>query len=189
MNAFFIVFNIYPIAPDVFLPNAYIVKKNADGKAGYIQQKATSETVPSFNLNLSTEILELIKLTEQLQEQLLAKKFNNNPKKRVSLNQLISSEQQVAKTIKGFIWKKMAEWLSGVYQSKFLLTYCLPRKEEAQAHKLYFHAQENRPELFFKLKEYGVLYTLKLFEKGRFIKIFEKFYSSIRVRSRQSKQA
>lgn len=174
MSTFFVIFNIYSVADDVFLPSAYITRESVDGGPGYIEQKATPETIPSFNLNLSDPVIKLIQFTAELQEQNIANKFNSNPKKRFTLKELLKQDEELTKTIKLFVWRKMNEWLKGVYRSKIMLTYNLPRKEEAKKHKLFFHVQNIKPELFFQLKDYGVIYKLKLFEEDRYIKVLEK---------------
>ncbi len=174
MNQYFVVFNIYEVAPDIFLPNAYIVKQNANGKQGYIEQKATSATIPSFNFNLSNDTIALIKKAETFTEQFLADKFNSKPKKKLALPDVLKQGDAVVKQIKSYTWKQMGDFLKAVFQSKVLLTYDLPRKEEAHAHKVYFHIKDIKPELNFKLKDYGVLYTLKLLEKDYRIKLLEK---------------
>jgi len=162
----YIVFNIYQVAPNLYLPNVFIVKESVAGGPGYIEQKATKETLPSFEMEIPPQLMRLINTVNEVNAAEIANRFNPNKKKGLSIAQLLEPDPKGFATMKKFIWQKVSGIIASVVRQEQLLTLNLPRKDEASRHLLRAHVKNIEPQLSFKLKDYGIIYELRVLENN-----------------------
>ncbi len=178
----YIVFNLYKIADHLYLPNAFIVKESIGGGLGYIEQKATLQTVPSFDLDLSTEQKLLLSRISQISEDQIAQKYSPNPKKPVSLAELMKHDPKTLAPLKKHIWSLVSDILFDIKKFDQYLTIEMPRKDEAKRYLVEVFKGQVAPKLFFKLKDYGILYKMQIRENQSPITLWE---SDLKVLSNQ----
>ncbi len=169
-----IVFNVYELGPGLYLPNAFIVKESVTGGLGYIEQKATKDTLPSFEaIQVSDELMRLINKVNAIHPQEIADKYNSNKKKSFTIAELVENDQKVAPILKGIIHKKFAELMREIVRLNQVITFKLPRKDEAKSHVIEVSDQQVEPLLSFKLKDYGIVYELRVLEDDQRVKVWE----------------
>lgn len=152
-----LVFNIKSFTTDIYLPEAYIVENK---KYGCIVQKAIKGTIKSYDIAFSENELALIGVAEDLDPPLIAKKFNNS-KKNYTLVELINRDDKTKKIVQEFCHQKLAAWLHEITSIKGKICFGLKRESPVKDHLLTYQ-DKIIPNLFFKLKEDGIDYTLNL---------------------------
>lgn len=171
-----IVFNLFSLGTELYLPSAYIVKLNSDKKSSYIQQKAIKETITSFTfegINLAV-IHKLLSINELLMPEKIVQHIHPSAKKGKPIElEVLMKDLEISKKIKTYIGRKLDEWLSIIKNEKLLLSIDLPRKEEANKYLVNLQQQELKPELYFTLKEIGIEYQLQLKDQEKWVKLLD----------------
>ena len=70
-----IVLNLFPAKPGLFLPNAYIVRRDSSGDLTHIKAKALMNTLQSFGIGMSTFREKLLEVVALLQVKVLEEKI------------------------------------------------------------------------------------------------------------------
>lgn len=170
---FAIVYNLYPFQEGLFLPNAYVVKKDRAGLLAHIQQRATEETIGAYQLELTPLRKRLFGLQELLSPKYLAEKFNTNKRKARTLEELLDNKE-IKPSIISNIHRRLDEWLSLITQSELPLSWNVERKVLVKDFVLEFAKVPLKPKLFFNKTEREVLYQLRLMDGDDRIRIKEK---------------
>ena len=170
---FEIVYNLYPFAEGLFLPNSYVVKKDKAGLLAHLQQKAIPNTIGSYNLELTPVRQKLFNLQDILSPQHLAKKFNNNKRKVRTLDELLENKE-IKPNILSFIHRKLDEWLTLLTREELPISWNVERKVLVKDFVLKPAQNALVPKLHFTKTDKEVLYQLKLQDGKQLINIKEK---------------
>lgn len=159
---FEIVYNLYPFQDDIFLPNAYVVKKDRDGMLAHLQQQATPETIGAYQLENEAIRQKLFGLQDLLQPKVLAQKFNTNKRKARTLAELLA-QPEVKAGILSYLHRKLDEWLNLITRHKFPVCWNVERKVLVKDFVLKQMPMALQPHLSFKkTSDNKVLYRLSL---------------------------
>lgn len=160
-TAYKIVFNLSEAAEGLYLPTAYIVTLDRDGYLAHIKQRATSDTVGSFGLELTDKRRKLFTVVDELQVKYLEKKFSPPKRKVRSLDRLLQDDD-VKKSLFSFVHRQLDVLLTAVVAEGYPLTWHVERKVLVKDFLLETRSQPLQPELSFQKTADSVLYRLHL---------------------------
>lgn len=165
-NRYEVVYNLKEFADGLYLPSAYIVSQDRDGLLAHIQQKAIEETIGSFDLELDPVRKQLFSLIDQLQPKNLENKFNPTKKRKKPLETLLKTPD-IKKHIHAYVHRRVDELLSLVVRHDLPICWHLERKVLVKDFLMEAVKEVLQPHLSFKKTQSGVVYELKLSEKGK----------------------
>lgn len=168
-----VVYNLYEFAPGLFLPEAFIVSNDRDGWLAHIQQKATTETIGSFDLELTPTRISLFTIIQELQIKVLAKRFSP-PKRKVKPLEELLEDRKVKATIHKYVHRKVAMLLSAVKKERLPICWAVERRVLVKDFTMAIQVQPLSPHLYFKKSEKGVAYQLRLEDENSIWQIQEK---------------
>ncbi len=122
-----VVYDLQEVYPGFFLPTAYVVSLDKEGYLAHIKQKALSNTVESFALELTPIRQQLFNLIESVQPKVLEKKFSP-PKRKIKPLLTLLEDREIKKLIFQFVHRQIDALLRGIVQHDFPLTMNLERK-------------------------------------------------------------
>lgn len=160
-DQFEIVYNLYPAAEGLYLPEAYIVSLDQDGTLAHIQQRAYAHTIEGFGLELTPLRKQLFDIIEQIQPKTLEQKYSPPKKAPKQLTELLEQED-IAKTLIAFVHRKLDELLSRILQYKLPIMWEIDRKVLVKDFLLELPDDELQPHLYFEKTNEGVRYRLWL---------------------------
>ncbi len=160
-DSYEIVYNLFPIAETLFLPEAYIVQRDPEGLLAHIQQKAFPHTIEPFGLELTALRQQLFAIIEQLQPKTLEQKFSPPKKAPKSLPELLNQEE-IERNITTFIHRKLDELLQLILQYQLPICWQLERRVLVKDCLLETTKEELQPNLYFEKTQEGVRYRLWL---------------------------
>lgn len=158
-----IVYNLYEFQAGIYLPNAFIVSRDKEGRLTHIQQKATTATIGAFNLELTPVRQRLFFLIDALQPTALAKPYQKNRRKPISLEELLE-DRDMRKAILRQLDRQLDELLQTAVRYGFPVSWDAERKALVMDFVLEPVAEPLQPLLYFKKTPAGVNYQLKLRE-------------------------
>lgn len=127
-----IVFDLYPFNNVIWLPAAWLVRADADGQPAHIIQKATAATIAPFGLTLSDAQKRMLVLTDMLTSKNIEAKFKPSKSKVApTLHQLLADKEK-EKTVTGYIYRHVDEFLSLAVQHQQWLTLHAEKKTLAK---------------------------------------------------------
>lgn len=156
-----VVYNLEEVYPGLFLPIAYIVTYDQEGYLAHIKQRAMSQTVGSFGLELTEVRKRLFEIIDLLEPKKLEKKFSPPRRKQRSLEVLLE-DAEIKKTIVTYVHRLLAELLTQVVQHRFPITWNVERKVLVKDFVLDIGESELEARLAFQRTESEVLYQLQL---------------------------
>ncbi|HKK74401.1 MAG TPA: DEAD/DEAH box helicase [Saprospiraceae bacterium] len=156
-----VVYNLEEVYPSLFLPIAYIVTYDKEGYLAHIKQRAMSQTVGSFNLELTEVRKRLFEIIDLLEPKVLEKKFSPPRRKQRSLLVLLE-DANIKKTIFAYVHRLLAELLTQVAQHHFPITWNVERKVLVKDFVMGIGESHLEARLAFERTESEVLYQLKL---------------------------
>ena len=156
-----VVYNLEEVHPGLFLPIAYIVTYDREGYLAHIKQRAMSQTVGSFGLELTDVRKRLFEIVDLLEPKALEKKFSPPRRKQRSLEALLE-DTAVKKSIFTYVHRLVAELLSQVVQHRFPITWNVERKVLVKDFVLDIGESALEARLAFQRTESEVLYQLQL---------------------------
>ena len=159
-NLLAIVYNLYELEEGIYLPNAYVVKQEADGTLTHMVQKATLATLAGLGLKPSATEKILLELIEQLQPPALEKKYNTSRKKPLALTALLA-EEEIKKNILGYIHRRLDQLLTEISRKQLPLTWDIERKVLVKNFLVKIHSGTIEPVLNFRRTPEGVHYCLR----------------------------
>lgn len=170
---FEVVYNLFELIPNLYLPNAYVVTQDRDGVLAHIKHKATEQTIGGFQLELDPVRKRLFDLIEQLQPKYLEQKFNPYPKRPQTLEKLLKQEE-IKKGITVYVHNKLDQVLKLIYENKLPLCWQLERKVLVKHFLIRPIPEELQPELFFKKTSRGIEYRLQLKKGEKTVELQER---------------
>lgn len=156
-----VVYNLSQAADGLYLPEAFIVSRDADGLLAHILQKATEQTIGGYELTLDAVRQQLFGLIEQLQTKYLENKFSPPKKAPKPLAELMSQEE-VNEAIKTFVYRKLNDFLSRILQYQLPICWNVERRVLVKDFLLETPEDELQPHLLFWKTDDGVRYRLWL---------------------------
>lgn len=156
-----VVYNLTQAAEGLYLPEAFIVSRDAEGLLAHILQKATEQTIGSYQLDFDANRQQLFGLVEQLQPRYLEHKFSPPKKASKPLLELLTQEE-VEKAITTFVHRKLDEFLSRIFQQRLPICWNVERRVLVKDFLLEMPDDELQPHLLFWKTEEGVRYRLWL---------------------------
>ncbi|MFM8450849.1 MAG: ATP-dependent helicase, partial [Haliscomenobacter sp.] len=100
--SFDVVYNLSEGPEGLYLPTAYIVSRDREGLLSHIQQKAVSETIQHFKIELDEVRKTTFKLIEEVQVKALESRFSPPKKKEKPLEELMQ-DPEIQKAIFEFV--------------------------------------------------------------------------------------
>jgi len=161
-----IVYNLYESLSGLYLANAYLVNRDKLGMPAHILQRATPETVGSFNLQVHETQVRLFQLLEEMKETNLQKRFSPPRKKGKDL-EVLWEEEEIQIQILHFVQRRMDELLRLVCQHRLLLTWSINRRVLVKDFLVKLGQETLQPHLAFHRDEAGVRYRLTLSTNGK----------------------
>ncbi|NRB64854.1 MAG: DEAD/DEAH box helicase [Saprospiraceae bacterium] len=156
-----IVFNLSEAAEGLYLPIAYVVTLDQEGYLAHIVQRATQDTITSFDLELTEERSNMFKIVDNLQVKALAKKFSP-PKRKVKPLDALLADPELKKVIFKYVHRELDLLLSVIVEKDYPLTWHVARKVLVKDFLLKTDTTPLIPELSFEKTHDSVLYRLKL---------------------------
>lgn len=155
-----VVYNLNEYLEGIYLPDAFLVSLDREGKLMHIQQRATVQTVAARNFPTDAQRDKLLRLVEDLQPKSLEVKYNTS-KKPLALDALLQNEV-LRPSILQFVHRKMDELLSAIVQHNLPLTKGLDRRVLVKDFLLKLSDEELQPFLLFQRTETSIRYRLEL---------------------------
>lgn len=157
-----VVFNLQHYNDLLYLPAALLVETDAQGRLGYMQQRATAATIVPYGIEMTPELSDMFDLIEILTPKNLEAKFKPpKAKSAVALPHLLT-DPATKPFVEKFIFDKIDKFLSEIAGNRWPLTLDLERKTPACDMQVSFPEQEIMPHISFLKKEDGVEYRFRL---------------------------
>lgn len=170
---FEVVYNLYELSPNLYVPNAYVVTQDIDGVLAHIRHKATEQTIGGFQLELDSVRKKLFGLIEGLQPKYLEQKFNPYPKRLQTLEKLLKQEE-IKKGITSYIHQNLDKVLTLIFEHQLPICWQLERKVLVKHFLIKLRQEELQPELFFKKTAKGIEYRLQLRDEAEIVTLQER---------------
>lgn len=145
---------------DLYLPYGLIVKNTENG-LGYLEKRATPQTILEFGIELCEKEKKLFDLVELLQHDKLLHRFNGTKKNKKTLEVLMQNTQ-AKEIISGFLQRQMLKFYELINEIKTPLAIDYDRKDVFTDHQIQYSSHHLQPLLDFEKVEDGMVYTLKL---------------------------
>lgn len=168
-----VVYNLFELAPNIYLPNAYVVTQDEDGVLAHIKHKATAQTIGGFDLELDPVRKRLFDLIEKLQPKFLEQKFNPSVKRPKTLEKLLAQDE-IKKGITVYVHQKLDEVLTLIHQHQLPICWQLERKVLVKHFVIKHIPEELEPELYFKKTDRGIEYRFRLKRNGKVIQLQDR---------------
>ena len=172
-QTFEIVYNIYELAPDFYLMNAYIVSMDRSGFYAHIKQKAINSTIGAYNLELNKERSRLFEINELLTPVSLEKKFNPTRRKKISLTEIIKDRDKL-NIVKKYVHRLVNEALSIIAGNNLPVSWDVERKVLVKDFVLQVNQEPLEPHLFFERTTDNVKYRFRLSDENGMWNIRDK---------------
>lgn len=158
-HAFEVVYDITAFNDILYLPDAYIAKKDEAGRLTYIERKANAHTLAGYGFELEGPLEALLSIIDQLEVEELEKKFNPNRRRRTELEELLEN-RSIRQKIVRYCDQLLSKFLSLVTENELPLCLGIQRKAYLEDLRIQFSPDNPSPRLFFKKTEERVLYRL-----------------------------
>ena len=156
-----IVFNIHRYLPGGwYLPDAWIVKTNKEGKLTFVVQRATPSTIGSYGHEMTPAVTRLFSIIEALSEKTLEEKYQPpKSRKKKPLVELLQKEE-VKKAATRYVHRLMSNFLEKIMEQKLPLSFMVQKKVIVEDVRVRFPKVELKPHLIFRRTKDGVRYRL-----------------------------
>lgn len=142
-----------------YLPGAYIVKQDQEGKLTYIVQNATPDTIGSYGYELTPTLKQLFALIDSLTEKSLEDRFNP-PKGKAKPLEVLLQTDEIKRAMERFVHRQMDVFLRKMMENRFPLTFMAEKKVLMEDVLLRYPEEEITPHLIFRRTKDGVKYRL-----------------------------
>lgn len=160
-NPYEVVYNLTPVADGLYLPEAFVISKDAEGLLAHIIQKAMPQTIGSYNLSLDAIRQKLFGIIEKLHHKTLELKFSPPKKAPRPLLELLA--QEPGKTeIPAYINRHLDTFLQHIVEWDLPICYNVERRVLVKDFLLKVSTDELYPNLYFEKTDEGVRYRLWL---------------------------
>jgi SNF2 family DNA or RNA helicase len=167
-----IAFNIQEFEKNIFLPSAWLVQCDENGKLAHRINKINAQQAKNQGLSLSPEQFRCLEIIETLSPSNLEKKYCDK-KQKLSLLQLLA-KREVLKTVRGFVDRHLDVFLQTIAKHQLPLCYQIESKAVTHLTQVNYAERAIIPHLSFRKINEGVLYQLKFEENNVIWKINEK---------------
>lgn len=161
-----VVYNLYELAEELFLPNAFVVSKDHEGLLAHIQQRATPATIGAFELELDPVREKLFTLIAELEPENLVKHFYRGKRKSPGLEDLIQ-DRDTLRAVQRYVHRRLDQMLQLIVHHDLPLSWNVERRVLVKDFLVAVHSHPLRPELYFNRTESGVDYQLRLYDGDR----------------------
>lgn len=161
-----VVYNLFEYEQELYLPEAWIVSIDRGGELAHIQQKATVATIGGFDIALDEVKQQLFRLIDELQTDVIVKKFHKGRRKAPSLKEMLG-DRLLAKSIRKYIHKRLDILLDQVRKHELPLSLAVERRVLVKDFLLETQTNLLTPHLYFKKTADAILYQLKLKKRER----------------------
>lgn len=159
--SFDVVYNLSEGPEGLYLPTAYIVSRDREGLLSHIQQKAVSETIQHFKIELDEVRKTTFKLIEEVQVKALESRFSPPKKKEKPLEELMQ-DADIQKAIFEFVHRRVDRLLNLVVRYGLPLSFNVDRRVLVKDFLVETSREVLQPELMFRRTPQGVTYRLRL---------------------------
>jgi SNF2 family DNA or RNA helicase len=143
-----------------YLPTAYIVE-NKNSRLGYIQKKATLETLPGYQIVLTENERAIFDLIQTVQIDNIAHRFNATKKSKKTLDELLKVEDH-KRIILPFVERQLAKFYDNIIENPLPISIEMGRAGYFNQHQIQIAKETAKPKLFFSKDEQGLTYSLQL---------------------------
>ncbi len=157
-----IVFNLSPFNDTLFLPSAFIVETDAQGKLGYPLQRATLATIGPQGHALSPALSRLFDLLETLTPKSLEAHFKPTKAKAPTPLAKLLEAPETKPSVEKYIFEKLDAFLTEIVRDKWPLTLDMERKTHASDVQITLADEELIPHIAFSKTTEGVEYRFQL---------------------------
>lgn len=159
-----IAYNLSEFTTDLFLPSAYIVALDDAAILSYRQKKATEDNLKEYQLTFTPTVKKLFDIIALLSPKNLEKKYAINPKKMLSLANLLE-DKTIKDKVTAFIYRHLGDFLQTIMQEQLPL--CLDIEGKAIAHltQITLNPTLLQPKIYFERTDEGLIYRLHIQEK------------------------
>lgn len=161
-----IAFNIQEFEKNIFLPSAWLVQCDENGKLAFRINKINIQQAKNQGINLSPEQFRCLEIIETLSPSSLEKKYCDK-KQKLSLLQLLA-KREVLKTVRGYVDRHLDAFFQAIVKHQLPLCYQIESKVITHLTQVNFVERSIIPHLTFRKINEGILYQLK-FEEDNII--------------------
>jgi len=156
-----VVYNLAPIKDGLYLPEAFVISRDREGLLAHIQQKATEQTIGSYELHFDAVRQHLFGIIDLLHPKVLEQKFSPPKKAPKPLAELLSQEE-VKNQLFMYVHRKLDEFLQNIVAYQLPICLHIERRVLVKDYVLATSADELQPNLYFEKTKEGVRYRLWL---------------------------
>lgn len=155
-----IVFDIRRYLPGGwYLPGAFIVQQDSDGKLTYILQNATPDTIGSYGYLLTPSLSQLFTIIGNLTEKALEDKYNV-PKSKPKPLETLLQDQEMKRHIESYVHRQMDVFLQKMLEGRLPLTFMAEKKVLMEDVLVRYSDESLTPHLIFRRMKDRVIYRL-----------------------------
>jgi non-specific serine/threonine protein kinase len=158
---YIIVYNLYAFTEGLYLPNAYIVSLDREGRPAHIERKASLPVLPSYQLENSPAVKTLFDAIQKLDPELLSAKFSP-PRKRSKPLTVLMADEDIKPLLLKHVHRLLDQWLQLVTQLQQPLTWEVERRVLVKDFLVEQPRRSLEPQLFFRKDPTGIRYRLRL---------------------------
>ena len=163
--AYTIAYNLTEFATELYLPSAYIVALDDAKILSYRQKKATEDNLSEYQLVYTPTVKKLFDIIGLLSPKNLEKKYNANPKKMLSLANLLA-DKTIAHKITEFIYRHVGDFLQTIMQEQFPLCLDIEGKVIAHLTQITLNSTLLQSKIYFEQTPEGLIYRMQIKENN-----------------------
>jgi non-specific serine/threonine protein kinase len=158
-----VVYNLYELAEELYLPEAFVVSKDQEGLLAHIQQRATPATIGAFSLELDPVREKLFQLIEELEPERIVREFHRGKRKAPGLETLLQ-DRDTLRAIQRYVHRRLDQMLQLIVRHNLPLSWHVERRVLVKDFVVSVAPTPLSPELYFQRTGEGVNYQLRLWE-------------------------
>ena len=147
-----------------YLPTAYIALE-VKNVVGYIEKRAALDTLKSYDITITDDVIKLLDISNSLKIEELHKKYNAKNKVKKPLKELLK-DKAFAKVLNQYVSFKLNIFFDIIAKNGFPLSVNIDREKPFHAQQISFSEENLKSSLHFQKLEDKIVYTLSL-EKNK----------------------
>jgi hypothetical protein len=160
-----IAYNLTEFSTGIYLPTAYIVALDDAKILTYRQKIATEDNLKEYQLVFTPTVKKLFDCIALIAPKNLEKKYNANPKKMLSLINLLNDNTIKDKIIE-FIHRHLGDFLQTIMQEQLPICLDLLSKQIVHLTQLKLNNTVLHPDIYFEKTTEGLIYRLRIKENN-----------------------
>ncbi|THH41996.1 DEAD/DEAH box helicase [Neolewinella litorea] len=157
-----VLFNFFAFRTGVWLPKAYFVGLDANGRPRVVHQTATPELLATYSVAPDPPLLRALHLTAELRERAIAEHHRRGSKSRPTLAGLVAPQARERPDVLRYIHARTAELLEICRCHGYGITVNLDTRAAPPAYMVHPDDTLWMPRLSFRLTDDGLEYRLRL---------------------------